>query len=97
MRYLLIALIRLYQHTFPKKWRGKCLYKQSCSHYVLEKTKSHGFLAGIKALEHRRQNCRPGYSLIQTNEGLILITIKNQIIQRDELDKRLIIENHQSE
>ena len=64
MRFLLLLIIRSYWILIPKNKRRKCLFKKSCSNYVYETTQVNGFIAGLKALCFRIQNCRPGYDLI---------------------------------
>ncbi|WP_052461015.1 membrane protein insertion efficiency factor YidD [Psychroserpens mesophilus] len=67
MKYILLVIIKSYWHLIPAKKRTLCIYKESCSHYVFDKTKTEGFSSGLRALWFRYQNCRPGYYLMTIN------------------------------
>ena len=93
MKYFIIIVIKTYQLYFPKKYRGCCLYKESCSNFVLRITKTKGCLAGLKAFKYRWGNCRPNYSIIKKKKTLLLITDKYNIIEEKNLDPRIITQN----
>ncbi|MEC7784800.1 membrane protein insertion efficiency factor YidD [Leeuwenhoekiella palythoae] len=71
MRVFLILLIKFYWVLIPKAKRRRCLFKKSCSHYVFDITKDEGFFEGLKALNFRYKNCRPGYYILKEEQLLI--------------------------
>lgn len=82
MKYLLLALIRLYWFI-PKRFRRTCLFKETCSHHVFAVTKEKGFMSGLKALQRRIKQCRPGYSIyITDDEKQWVILSDNTVIER---------------
>ena len=93
MKYLIIISIKIYQTFFPKKFRGKCLFKESCSNHVLRKTREAGFSSGIKAFKFRYKNCKPNYQLSSKNGKTILITIANHVLEEHEIDRRILRNN----
>jgi len=91
LQKLLINIIRLYQVFFPKKYRGKCLYKESCSNHVLRITRDKGLAKGLKALTYRYKNCRPNYYLTTDKSGnKLLITASNEVVEEKDIDDRLL-------
>jgi len=62
MKRLLLFLIQIYW-IIPKKWRRRCIFKNTCSKFVYQTTKEQGFLKGIKALKRRMKQCTPYYSI----------------------------------
>lgn len=60
MRWLLILLIRVYR-KLPDRFKRQCLFKETCSVFVLRAAKVHGFVAGCHALKHRYSLCRYPY------------------------------------
>ena len=61
MKWLLIAAIRLYQNALRPHLGRVCIFQESCSRAVLERTQRLGFVAGISELTVRLKQCRPGY------------------------------------
>lgn len=90
MKYTLVIPILLYQAFFPKKWRGKCLYRESCSNHVKRVLKEDGLTAGWQALRKRIKNCKPGYILVKESNHILLITVQNHVIPEMEIDQRII-------
>jgi len=90
MKYFLSIPIMLYQTFFPKKYRGECLFRESCSNYVLRITNEKGFVEGIKALNFRYKNCRPGYTILSKDDKVIMITVKHIVFNEDDIDLRII-------
>ena len=90
MKYLLSLPIMLYQAFFPKKYRGECLFKESCSNYVLRITNEDGLINGINALRFRYENCRTGYYLSKKGNEIILISSANQVFVESEIDQRIL-------
>lgn len=74
----------------PKRLRGKCLFKESCSHYVFHMTKEKGFGAGISALKYRVRTCKPNYFIIENDSKILLVTAKNDVIEEEFINKQLI-------
>ena len=66
MRYLLLFFIQLYW-LIPKGKRARCIFKETCSHYIYRITKQQGFKKGISALKERKVKCKPGYYYIDQN------------------------------
>ena len=72
MKYLAIALLKLYKATISK-WKGgkKCIYTPSCSVYAMEAYEQHGFIVGSWLTLKRLLRCAPwgkgGYDPVPTN------------------------------
>jgi putative component of membrane protein insertase Oxa1/YidC/SpoIIIJ protein YidD len=96
MKYLVLFLIKIYQTIFPKRYRGKCLFKESCSNFVYRMTKEEGLKGGIQAFIYRYHNCRPDYQLFEDNGRVLLITVKKELIEESLIDERLLFENRNS-
>ena len=90
MRYILILIIQLYWKYIPASKRKQCIFKESCSHYVYNITKTKGFFAGVKALKYRYKHCRSGYTMIQVPSQKILISANNIVFQEEEIHPRLL-------
>lgn len=86
MKYLLLALIRLYW-LIPKRFRRTCLFKETCSHHVFTVTNEKGFRAGLKALKKRIKQCRPGYSIyITDDEKHWIILNDHSVMERGQMN-----------
>lgn len=87
MKYFLIWSIRIYWKIFPEKTRRKCIFKESCSHFVYAKTKEEGLVSGLKALRMRVKQCKPGYRIIllPNNEKVVLLT-DDSVVKIEELN-----------
>ena len=81
----------MYQVFTPKRLRGICLFKESCSNHVCRLTKESGYQAGIKAFKFRIKNCRPNYFIMEKNGQVLLITAQNEVIEEEYIDKRIIM------
>ena len=92
MKYLLLFLIKIYQTFIPKRFRGKCLFKESCSNYVYRVGKDEGFKKGLIALKFRYLNCRPNYQLSEHNGKILLITSEREVIEESKIDERILFE-----
>ncbi len=90
MRILLLSVIRSYWFLIPPKKRNKCLFKKSCSHYVFEITKEDGLLKGLKALRYRFKHCRPGYYIINSEEGKFLISARNHVFEAYKINDNIL-------
>ena len=60
MKYLAIALLKLYKATISK-WKGgkRCIYTPSCSVYSMEAYAKHGFFVGSWLTFKRLLHCAP--------------------------------------
>ncbi|WP_010181007.1 membrane protein insertion efficiency factor YidD [Aquimarina agarilytica] len=90
MKYSLLLIIKIYWAIIPKKIRGKCLFKKSCSHFVFDMTKRNGIISGLKAFKFRFKHCRPNYNLINSEDGLLLISVNHFVFKQNEIDTRII-------
>lgn len=93
MKYLLLLVIKIYQTFIPKKFRGECLFKESCSNFVYRITKEEGFKGGFNAFMYRYHNCRPDYHLSEENGKLFLITVEKEVVEENLIDNRILLEN----
>lgn len=84
MQHLLLLIIRIYWHL-PTKYHDKCIFRESCSHYVYRITKDKGFVAGIKALLKRNNMCRPGYVIFKFEERFYLKTANGILVNEDDI------------
>jgi len=92
MKYLILILIRIYQFSIPNRFRGRCLFNESCSNYVYRETKEKGFKTGINALKYRIHNCRPNYFLTSNNGRILLITTRNEVVDEKFISNRILKE-----
>jgi len=83
MSKLLLLFIRIYW-LIPKKWRRKCLFKETCSAHVYKTAKEKGFREGIHSLKLRIRKCKPSYGFYTTDDGKEWVILADQsIIDRD--------------
>jgi uncharacterized protein len=92
MKYFLLFLIKVYQTFFPRRFRGVCLFKESCSNFVYRITKEKGLKGGIKAFIYRYRNCRASYKITEENGMVLLITVENEIIEKEFIDENILSE-----
>jgi putative membrane protein insertion efficiency factor len=59
MKYVLMALIRLYQQTVSRMLGPVCRYYPSCSHYGYEAISVHGAAKGTLLTAWRILRCNP--------------------------------------
>jgi hypothetical protein len=59
MKYVLMAMIRLYQLTVPRLLGPVCKYYPSCSHYGYEAIRVHGSVKGTLLTGWRILRCNP--------------------------------------
>ena len=59
MRYLAIALVRLYQKFISPLTGAHCRYYPTCSHYAVTALKKHGFIKGSILSVWRIMRCNP--------------------------------------
>lgn len=96
MSRALIFIIRLYWAFIPEKNRRKCLFKESCSHYVFRHTVEQGFLSGMKALNTRVKKCRKGYQLQHNGETFELKLADGTVIGENEISPDILHPIYQS-
>jgi len=92
MRFVFMLIIKFYQAFTPKAFRGKCLFKESCSNYVYRITKEVGLKDGINSFLFRLKNCRPGYYMIEEADKILLITVKNWVVEEKDISEKIINE-----
>ena len=88
MKFVLLFSIKLYQKFYPKKYRGKCLFKESCSNYVYRITLNKGFFKGIQAFKERFYNCRSGYQYVDVKGEIFLLSYSHKLYKSDEINKQ---------
>lgn len=72
MKYVAVALLKLYKATLSK-WKGgkRCIYAPSCSVYSMEAYMSFGFVVGSWLTLKRLLRCAPwgkgGFDPVPTN------------------------------
>ncbi len=94
MKYLLLALIRLYW-LIPSKSRNRCLFKEFCSRYVLRLISTNEFKEGIKALKFRLRTCRPTYKLLDIGGQSVLLCQNGHLIDADKMANWLKIKEQE--
>jgi hypothetical protein len=61
MKYLLIAIIKLYQLTLSPilSKRIRCKFYPTCSDYAIEALEKYGMVVGLKKAVNRLRRCNP--------------------------------------
>lgn len=85
MKYLILLAIRLYW-CLPLKSHDRCIFKETCSHYIYRITGQNGTLAGIKAFMERNRLCRPGYVVYKFHDKFYLRTAEGTIHEEEEIN-----------
>lgn len=58
-RYIVIGIVRLYQHYAPERIRRRCLFQPTCSEYAILAVLRYGVVLGcIKAFDRLHSRCR---------------------------------------
>lgn len=84
MNKLLQLFIRIYW-LIPQSKRRRCLFKESCSHYVYKISAEQGFKKAIEAFNDRRHQCRPNYSFYKTEDETEWVILADaSIVKRSE-------------
>jgi hypothetical protein len=100
MKSLILLGIRFYWILIPKDKRKNCIFKESCSHYVYNITKKHGFLKGVKSFLLRKKQCRKGYIFILDENGNVIIQladgskINEEYVSKTLMDEISILKMH---
>jgi len=90
MKFLLLAIIKLYWISIPTRRRRSCLFKETCSQFVYRHTEEYGFFEGFRALLHRNKKCRSGYKLYSTNHGFEMELADGSIIKENEISTNIL-------
>ncbi|MDY0905026.1 membrane protein insertion efficiency factor YidD [Pedobacter sp. CFBP9032] len=92
MKFLLLAIIRMYWALKDKNQAPKCIFSVSCSRHVYNVACNEGLFKAIKAFTYRYKNCRSGYhiSTDPSNEQNILILPDGTRLKQHEIAERLI-------
>jgi uncharacterized protein len=85
MKWVLIAIIKLYWIVIPENKKRTCLFKETCSRYVYRHTVEHGFFKGMRALVQRAKKCRKGYQLYTGENGFEIKLADGSIICENEI------------
>ena len=100
MNWILLKSIHLYWYMVPEHKRRNCLFRESCSHYVYRTATEKGFFCGCKALSERIKKCRPGYELLESNDGFQLRLKDGSLVPEKDIslfilpnDNKIIIKN----
>lgn len=62
MRWLSVALIRIYRYLLSPWVGNQCRFYPSCSHYAEEAIETHGFVKGAYLTLRRLLKCHPWHS-----------------------------------
>ena len=84
MKFLLLLAIRIYW-IIPTKWHDRCIFRETCSHYVYRIASQQGFIAGIKALRLRNELCRPGYVIYRSEGKYYMKTANGKVFSEEEI------------
>lgn len=93
MRYLLLLAIRIYW-VIPTELHSKCIFKETCSHYVYRIAKQQGFIAGINALKERNELCRPGYLVYRYEGHFYLKTASGKVFAESDMSDSILPPNN---
>ncbi len=89
MKYLLMFAIRIYWRI-PSKLHSKCIFKETCSHYVYRIAEQKGFIDGMKAFLERNELCRPGYIVYRFDSKFYLKTANGQVFEEQYIASTLL-------
>ncbi|MBR1557900.1 MAG: membrane protein insertion efficiency factor YidD [Prevotella sp.] len=84
MKYLLLLAIRIYW-MIPTKLHKRCIFRETCSHYVYRIASQQGFFEGLRALKVRNELCRPGYVVYRSQGRYYLQTANGSVFAEDEI------------
>lgn len=87
MRVAIVLMILGYQKLAPARIRSRCIFKHSCSNYVMDGAKHVGSAEAFRRLQKRWRCCRPGYSLVSLLDGQTsierVVLVTNEIVETD--------------
>lgn len=84
MKHLLLLAIRIYW-KIPTKMHQKCIFRETCSHYVYRIASEQGFLAGLRALRRRNEVCRPGYVVYLSQGRYYLQAANGEVFEEQDI------------
>jgi len=84
MKFLILLAIRIYW-WIPTKLHQRCIFRETCSHYVYRIASKHGFWAGIMAFKERNDLCRPGYIVYKSLGRYYMKTANGTIIEEKDI------------
>lgn len=93
MKYLLLLAIRIYW-KIPTRMHNRCIFRETCSHFVYRIASQQGFMAGIKALKLRNGLCRSGYVVYYSQGNFFLKTANGTIFSEDDIALSLLPPNN---
>lgn len=86
MRYLIVFVVRLYWAIIPRSARRHCIFRESCSCFVMRAAQEEGFKAAVSAFRIRVRQCRPGYVRYAAPDGIqYAVLADHTIVLMDEL------------
>jgi putative component of membrane protein insertase Oxa1/YidC/SpoIIIJ protein YidD len=85
MTRLFKLAIEVYWAWVPPDRRRVCLFRESCSRYIWRQLDEDGFRAGLSALLLRWRRCRPGYSVVSTAAGTLLVLRDGSTLSEGEM------------
>lgn len=94
MKWILVLIIKFYWKIIPETKRRRCLFKESCSHFVYKQAVEHGFFKGIKALIMRIKQCRSGYHIYIGKNGYEMKLADGSTIYENEISSQIL--NHKN-
>lgn len=89
MRFLLLLAIRIYW-LIPTRLHSKCIFNETCSHYVYRIAKQKGFVEGIKALKERNNLCRPGYIVYRFQGRFYIRTAEGRVFGEEDISPNIL-------
>ena len=89
MKYLLLLAIRIYW-KIPTRLHQRCIFRESCSHYVYRLANEHGFFAGLKAYRERKALCRSGYVVYKSLGKYFLKTTNGCVFEEESIATKLL-------
>ena len=84
MKHLLLLAIRIYW-KLPTQLHQRCIFRESCSHYVYRIACTKGFWAGVQAMKLRYKLCRPGYVVYKSEGRYYLKTANGTIFEEEDI------------
>jgi putative component of membrane protein insertase Oxa1/YidC/SpoIIIJ protein YidD len=89
VKHLILATIRAYWRLVPARRRRLCLFRESCSRFVYRTTIEGGALAGARALRRRIRQCRSGYNVRITADGLQIVCDNGDVVHGRDVNDEL--------
>lgn len=82
MRLILVLAIRCYWRFWPKRWRGSCLFKETCSKHVYRVAVELGARKALAALRFRFRTCRGGFLVVQQGGTPMLQLVDGSLVSQ---------------